>query len=150
MAATTAGSVKAYVEGLGLSLSAYRDGAPTDADGTITAAYPHVVVQEGIGLEVDDSGDFGDQSGPAYVTELVQVDLYMRARTLGGASGSTNAESYTLPGQLRKRLHGAKLPAVGLNRVYGCRVVGGRRWPIADNIVRHTVDLQVRRAEGTP
>lgn len=146
MAATTAGAVKAYVESLGLSIAAYRDGAPTNDDGTVAAPYPHLVIQEGIGYSPDRSGDFGDQAAVRTVTELVQCDLYQLARTLTAATpGSANAENYTLHGALVKRLHGARLGAIGLQHVDGCRVVGGRRWPIADNVVRHTIDLEIRR-----
>lgn len=154
MAASTAGAVKAYVEGLGLSLPAYRDGAPTkqvtQPDGTvvtvITAPYPHLVIQEGIGYSPDRSGDYGDQSAVHTVTELVQCDLYQlaRART-DAAPGSVNTESYPLHGALVSKLHGARLVPVGTQHVDGCRVVGGRRWPIADNVVRHTIDLEIRR-----
>jgi hypothetical protein len=148
VSASTAGAIKAYIESLGLSLSAYRDGAPTDDAGRITAAYPHVVIQEGIayGDNPQGDGDFGDHTQPTTEVELVQVDLYQHARALtGGIPGSQNVESYDLPGQLRAALRGAKLGLVGSQRVYGVTTRGGRRWPIADNVVRHTIDLEVNR-----
>jgi hypothetical protein len=146
MAATTAGAVKALVESLGLSVTAYRDGAPTDADGNVDAPFPHVVIQEGMAYDQDQAGDFGDPAAIQQVTELVQVDLFQLARKLvGGVPGSVNAEDYLLPGKLRAGLHGARLAPIGLQRVAGVIVQGGRRWPIADNIVRHTIDVLVRR-----
>lgn len=144
MAATTAGAIKAYVEGLGLSLSAYRDGAPTNADGTLDTAYPFVVIQEGIAYDQRQAGDFGDTTAIQIVDELVQVDLFQEARRLS-AGGSVNVELYTLPGQLRAALHGARIGPIGVQRVSGVVARGGRRWPIADNIVRHTIDLAVTR-----
>lgn len=147
MSASTATAFKALIEAGGLSLTAYRDGAPTNDDGTIRAPYPHCVVQEGIGYALEQHGDFGDPNADDAITELVQVDLYQRARTLtAGAATSVNAESYTLPDQLRKLLHGAQLNPIGTRRVYGVRVTDGRRWPIADNVVRHTFTCAVMRA----
>jgi hypothetical protein len=146
MAASTAGAVKAYVEAQGLGVAAYRDGAPTNDDGTVSAAYPHLVIQEGIAYSPNADGDFGDQSAVRTVTELVQCDLYQLARTLiAGQPGSANAEAYPLHGDVVAALHGAKLGAIGDQRVHGCLVRSGRRWPIADNIVRHTIDLEIRR-----
>ena len=144
MSATTAGAIKAWVEAGGLGVAAYRDGAPTDDSGAITAPYPHVVIQEGLDYGVDAGGDTGDQAAERTITELVQVDLFQYARTLV-AGGSQNAESYTLHGALVARLHGARIPAVGAQAVYGVLVRGGRRWPISDNVVRHTIDLAVKR-----
>lgn len=145
MSATTAGSVKAYVESLGLGLSAYRDGAPTNDAQEIIAPFPHVVVQEGIGYAYEQHGDYGDPNADKAETELVQVDLYQLARKLLADGGSQNVESYTLPGALRAKLHGAKLGPIGSQRVYGVRVTDGRRWPIADNIVRHTFTLAISK-----
>lgn len=145
MAASTAGSVKAFIESLGLGVAAYRDGAPTTDTGAVKAATPYVVVQEGIGYDASLAGDFGDHTQVHTVTELVQVDLYQSARALASAGGSVNTEDYLLPGRLQAALNGARLGPVGLQRVHGCAVRGGRRWPIRDNIVRHTVDLQVTR-----
>lgn len=145
MAASTAGAVKAYVESLGLSLSAYRDGAPTGQDGAITAPYPHVVIQEGIAYAMDTDGDYGDQAAVHTMRETVQVDLYQHARELVAAGGSRNVEDYNLPDRLRMALHGARLGPVGAQHVYGVSVRGGQRWPISDNIVRHTLNLEVAR-----
>jgi hypothetical protein len=146
--ASTATAVKLYVESLGLSLVAYRDGAPTNDAGQVTAAYPHVVVQEGIAYDHQLHGDYGDPNAAEAVTELVQVDLYQLARKLVGAS-SQDVESYTLPDALRRALHGAKLGELGSGstsrRVYGVTLRDGRRWPIADNVVRHTFTIAVER-----
>jgi hypothetical protein len=145
--ASTATAVKNHVETLGLGLAAYRDGAPTNDSGEITAAFPHVVIQEGIGYATMQHGDFGDPNADDAMIELVQVDLFQHARVLtpGGVTQSVNVESYTLPEALRRGLHGAQLGAVGDRRVYGVRVTDGRRWPIADNIVRHTFTVAISR-----
>lgn len=144
MAATTAGAIKTHIEAAGLSLSAYRDGAPTDSSGAVSAPYPHVVIQEGLDYGPEQAGDYGDPDAIQLVAELVQVDLYQLARKLT-EGGSVNVESYTLPGQLIAALHGARLAPIGLQRVAGVTARGGRRWPITDNIVRHTIDVVVRR-----
>lgn len=143
MAATTAGAIKAYVETLNLGLTVYRDGSvPVDPP------YPHLVVQEGLAYDVEQSGDYGDPDADQWVTELVQCDLFQLARRPTTTGRTENVEDYTLADTLRSRLRGARIGPVGVQRVAGVTPFGGRRWPIADNVVRHTIDLRVRREQN--
>lgn len=149
MSATMAGAVKAWIEGLSLGLAAYRDGAPVDDDGAVAVSYPHVVVQEGIGIDRDLSGDYGDPDGNDTTTELVQVSLLQLARRLDPASPgrSVVAEDYTLADRLAAAFRGGlALQAHAPWHVYGVRVDGGSRTGPTDNLIRHTWTLRVRRA----
>jgi hypothetical protein len=148
MAATVSGAIKAKLEGLGLGVPVYRDGAPV-AHGK-PAEPPYVTVQEGIGYAPERHGDFGSTGAHQGEQEQVQVDVWQYARVPAATVGqAANAESYTLPGAIRRALHGAKLGSIGsgadLRRIYGVSVVSGQRWPISDNIVRHTFTVTVRR-----
>jgi hypothetical protein len=138
VSATTAGAVKAYMEGLGTGLPVFRDGAPPKF------AEPFATVQEGIGIDTRQTGDTGDAAADVAVSELVQVDVYLPARSRVGAS-TRNAESTTVPDLLHRRLHGATFGPVGGARVYGCFVQSRQRWPITDNVARHTLTLRVER-----
>lgn len=139
MSGTTSGAVKATIEGLGLGLPVFRDGAPDSQDP------PFVTVQEGIGIDPRQTGDTGDTTADMAVAELVQVDLYLPARVRTGATITRNAESTTAPDRLHRGLHGVTLPTVGGARVYGCFVQSRLRWPTADNVSRHTLTLRVER-----
>ena len=147
MAATAAGAIKAYVEGLGLGLSVYRDGAPKDAEGNIAAAYPHAVVQDGIATTPQAHGDYDDPTGHQATTELVQVDLYQLARRLDPATQGRTvvAERYDLPDALAAALTGTGIQQHAPWRVYGTRVQSGQRWPVEDNVVRHTWTVAIER-----
>jgi hypothetical protein len=137
MSATTAGALKAFLEGAGLGVPVYRDGAPTGS------RPPYIAITEGIGYAPRLDGDTADPAAVRTVTEAVQVDLVQPGRVPAGA-GAAVSESYTLPGQLARALHTARLPAAP-TRVYGVRVSAGRRWPPAGNVVRHTYDVIVER-----
>lgn len=147
MAATISGALKAHLEAQGWGVPWYRDGAPV-VNGRPVAA-PYGVVQEGIGYAPEPHGDRGDPNRHGGTTEQVQVDLYLPARSPGGTAGrAVNAERYDLPTLLDRALDGP-LPAYGpagaSRRVYGMSVVAGQRWPISDNIVRHTRTVSIRR-----
>lgn len=145
MAATLAGLFKAHLESLGLGVPWYRDGAPAD----VTAqGGTYGVVQDGIGMAPDRHGDHGDPDGHQGETELVQIDLYQPARVPDPARPGA-----TLPGESRDlalRVRRA-LPLLAGSygtppvRVYGVTVQGGQRWPISDNVVRHTWTCATRR-----
>ena len=139
MSASTAGAVKAHIETLGLGVPVFRDGAGD------TTTPPYVTVQEGIGYETEAHGDTGDPDADMGVGELVQVDLYLPARVRTSTGRAANAESYTAPDRLHRGLHGAALPSIGGARVYGCLVESRLRWPIADNVARHTLTIRVKR-----
>lgn len=147
MSASTAGAIKARIEALGLGVSAYRDGAPIDAAGSITAAFPYVVIHEGIGIAWERHGDTTDPAAHDAVTELVQVDVFQAARKLTAGS-SQNVESYTLPEAVMNGLRKSTGMTIRNNRVYGVLAVSARRWPIVDNVVRHTIDVTLRRDTG--
>lgn len=141
MAATTAGAVKAYVEGLGLGVPVFRGGAPE------THGYPFATVQEGIAYRDLGFGDLGDFTSEQMTQESVQVDLYERAGSTAGATQGhiARAENYSLADKLHRRLHGARLPLIGTAHPSACRVQTRRRWPITDNVLRTTLTLLVDR-----
>jgi hypothetical protein len=139
-----AGAVKAHIESLGLGLTVFRDGAPA------SQGSPYVTIQEGIGTAPELHGDFGDSGAHQGEREMIQIDLYQQARkTSGAAPGRTlNVEDYDLPGKLRRALTGTlggRSYGTPTRRIYGSRVASGQRFPIADNIVRHTFTVEIRR-----
>jgi len=146
MAATLAGLFKAHLEALGLGVSWYRDGAPA---GVADSGVVFGVVQDGISMVPERHGDHGDPLGHQGDIELVQLDLYQPARVADPVRAGQ-----TLPGESRT-LHLAVRRALTLLagksygtppvRVYGVTVQGGRRWPISDNVVRHTWTVAARR-----
>lgn len=136
MAASTAGALKAYIESLGLALSAFRGKKPTGQD-----LDRWVEITEDVSTVPDGAFNaFDDPDG--HVSELTGVDLYQRQKNpVTGA----NTESYTLPDVLTKALNGAGLPGARTN-VSGITVVGRTRVPDPDtNIVHHAFTVQVRR-----
>ena len=139
MSASTAGAVKAHIESLGLRMPVFRDGAGDRTDP------PYVTVQEGIGYDTEAHGDTGDPDADMGVAELVQVDVYLPARRRTATGLTANAESYTVPDRVHRGLHGATIGPVGGARVYGCLVQSRLRWPIADNVARHTFTVRVKR-----
>lgn len=141
MSRTTAGAIKARIETLGLGIPVFRDG--TDPAHQLKA--PYVTIQEGIGFDTDHHGDVGDPTADVGLSELVQVDIYLPARVLAGAGLTSVAESSTIPDRVHRGLHGAQLASVGTARVYGCLVESRLRWPIADNLSRHTLTIRVKR-----
>lgn len=133
MASTTAGALKALIESLGLSLSAYRDEAPA---GTTR---PYVTISEELTLVADPSED----GAAATVVETAQVDLWQdwHDTTSGG-----RAESYTLAPALRRGLDGARLVAVGTSIPYTALVRHTARMVEApENLVHHAMTVEVFR-----
>lgn len=147
MSATMSGAWKAYLESLGFGIAVYRDGAPAGKDLADPATYPYVVVTEGVGYLAESSGDTDDPDADTLTTERVQIDLYQLARSLPDAAGRTTVlERYDLPSNLDGALRYSRALAVHAPwNVHGTKVTGGQRWPIADNIVRHTWSIDVRR-----
>lgn len=148
MAATMAGAWKAYLESQGLGVPVYRDGAPkptTDATEPSTS-WPYIVVQEGIGFDLQGDGDYGDPNATNSVLELVQIDLYQHVRALGGAAGVTTVtENYALPDRLMHLVRGLGIRPYAPWPVYGVPRVNAQRWPISDNVLRHTWTVGVAR-----
>lgn len=148
MAATTAGALKAYIEGLGLGLVAYRDAAPSRPDPSgrriPSAAFPFVTVREAIALALNADGDLSDPAATVSGRELVQVDLWQSWRDAGGKA---TVESATLPAALAKRLRGARLVPVGTSVVYGITGVSvARLLEEESNVVHHAITCTVHRA----
>ncbi len=129
MAATTSGALKAKIEGLGLSLAAYRDQAAE------AATLPYVVVREAISMTPDPLEDGQLTTG----AEQVQVDLFEQ---LG-------SENYTLAPGIAAGLHGQRLASIGSSPakvVYVCLVRNRTR--VVDlqfSQVRHIFDVDVLR-----
>ncbi len=138
MAATTAGAIKARLEGLQFGVPVFRDGPRTGQ------AEPYIVVQEGLPATIDLTAA-GDAGADAQVNETVVVDLVQRARVKTGASTTKNAERYGLAEAIAAALHGTTLPAHPA-KVTSVRVQDIDRIPIEDNRVRHSITVTVRRA----
>jgi hypothetical protein len=138
MAATTAGALKALIEGAGLSLSAYRDEAKD------TATLPFVAIIEQIALVPDgvDPQVEGSPTDPIAGRETVQVSLWQQWR-----DPTTNAitESYTLPTSLQRVLKGARL-ATSPTRTWGVVFLSSRRILEREtNRVQHAMTVEVVR-----
>lgn len=140
MAATLAGAFKAYIEQGGLGLAVYRDGAPTAGNGP---PWPHVVVQDGIAFADLMHGDYGDPDAEAAVMETVQVDLFQHARAIASPTHAPSTENYSLPRRLARLLRGTGVQRHTPVHVHGTRIVNAMRWPIADNVLRHTWTVNV-------
>lgn len=148
MAATTSGALKAYIEGLGLGLSVYRDAAPgkdsPEKERLPAVPFPFVTVRESISTVLNMDGDLSDAAATVSARELVQVDLWQRWRDLASLKP---LESYTLPGALVKRLRGARLVPVGTAVVYGVAGVSFVRLLEEErNVVHHAITCTVHRA----
>lgn len=143
MAATVAGALKAHLEGLALGVPVFRDGAPAEQP------MPFLVVQDGIGYAAELHGDTADPDAHQGDTELVQVDLYQEARTADPAHAGRTlpGESRDLHLRVRRGLTTLARTSYGTPpvRIYGVTRVAGRRWPISDNVVRHTYTASIRR-----
>lgn len=151
MAASTAGALKAFIESLGLSLTAYRDSAP---DAT---APPYVTIIEDIAMTPLGMPDGGSGSADYIaagstaqgVREMAQVDLWQSWR---GPDGKL-AEQYPLARNLFRRLHGSRLMTTGSGvppqTVYAVRVVNMLRSREQDtNLVHHALTLEIEANVG--
>lgn len=144
-AATMGGAVKHYLEGLGLGVPVYRDGAPKDRDGNVAVVAPFIVVQEGIGYAPERHGDESDPDAHLATSEAVQVDVWQNARGAPVAGRAPVLEDYTLPERVEAALrNGRALAPHAPWTVYGT-TVSGVRFPIADNLIRHAYTVTVRR-----
>lgn len=149
MAATTSGAVKAYLEGLAFGVPVFRDG-PRDGQ-----APPFIVVTEAspVGLDAAGNGDYGDPDTPLMVNETVTVDLVQNARLKVGGAQTRSVERYGLAEAVAHALNACTLPAHPAP-VTAVRVTGMDRYPIADNRIRHSIQLAVHRqlltSEVTP
>ena len=149
MSQTMSAALKTYLEGLGLGVAFYRDGAPKGADGVISAAWPYGTIQEGIGYAPELHGDTDDPAAHNGTDELMQVDLWQRARGVPTPASGGRAvvlERYDLPSQIDNALRSRRgLAAAAPFRVYGMTVIGGQRLSPSDNVVRHTWTVRIRR-----
>ncbi|MGI3198440.1 hypothetical protein ACRJ4B_16120 [Streptomyces sp. GTA36] len=138
MAASTAGAIKARLESLAFGVPVFRDG-PREGQ-----AEPFIVVQEGMpaGIDLAAAGDAGDDP---QIIETVTVDLVQRARVKTGAATTRVTERYGLAEAIAAALHGCQLPAHPA-LVRAVRVQDIDRIPIADNLVRHSITVQIHRA----
>jgi hypothetical protein len=148
VAATIAGALKARIEGLGLGLVAYRDGAPSAPDPATglpvpTVPLPYVTIREAIAATPDLDGPY-DDGVPHTIREVVQVDLWQRWRD---PNSRKTAEQYGLADALVRGLRGAPLPDAP-TRVYGCAVAGRTRLlEPQENVVHDAITLTIRRSQ---
>lgn len=134
MAATTAGAIKALVEGAGLGLAVYRDAAPK---GTVM---PYVTVEEGTGFVADRDG-LHDDGVDHTVQEFATVHLWQRWRDDRGRP----ADDYALPDRLARSLRATRLPAAP-TLVHGLRLAGRvRLLEVEANVVHHAYTVSIRR-----
>lgn len=136
MAASTAGALKAYLEGLGLGVSVFRDEAPAGQK------LPYITVREEIANVPDRDGDYGDATVEHTTAETVQIDVW---QTWRNPTTGAVVESYTLPKQVQRALRDARLDATP-TRTYGVVLTGTvRLLERADNVVHHASTAVVRR-----
>lgn len=122
------------IEGLGLSLPAFRDLAPKGQ------SYPYAAIQEGIAIDPEPTANVF--SGDRGVVETAQVTLWDQ---LQSPKSNAQTESYSLPDALHVALNGARLP-MAPKKVYGLKVVGRARIPNRDTgVVQHVYTVQVKR-----
>lgn len=138
MAASTSGAIKARLESLQFGVPVFRDG-PREGQ-----AEPYIVVQESLpaGIDLTAGGDAGDDP---QINETVTVDLVQQARVKTGPRTTKVTERYGLAEAIATALHGHPLPAHPA-KVTAVRVQDIDRIPIADNKVRHSITVHIRRA----
>lgn len=141
MAATTSSAIKAYLESLAFGVPVFRDG-PREGQ-----TPPFIVVQEGVstGLDGPANGDFGDPAAEINIVETATVDLIQLARIKTGPKTTKNTERYGLAESIAHALHGCRLTAHPAP-VHAVRVRDVDRYPIANNHIRHSITIEVRRA----
>lgn len=104
MSATLAGSIKAYIETLGLNVAVFNR---RPKPGT---RMPYVLVSDGVSVNPEPA--FPQHDDPeGHVFELVSVDLWEPWDPENDVK-----ESYTLPDALTLGLRGAHLPSTGANK----------------------------------
>lgn len=139
MAATTEGAIKAFLEGLGSGVPAFRDG-PRPGQ-----APPFwVIEQQDVTVNATAAGDFGDPDAEISVVEILTVDLIEAARAKSGVRTARNAQRYGLAEVTARALHGCQLPAAP-GPITAVRFRDIDRFPIADNRVRSSITVEVHR-----
>jgi hypothetical protein len=161
LAATTRTALKAFIEQLGLGLTAYQDEAP---QGQVP---PYVVILGPISSVPDKLEDGGTllaggtlpaaalrpTGSSQTVTDLFQVDLWQQWRNPGatdpmhiaGAADRAVLEDYALPEHLYWAIHGARLPSAP-QIVYGCILRGyPRLFERDNNRIHHAGTIAVYR-----
>jgi hypothetical protein len=139
MSASTAGALKAVIEGAGLGISAFRDKVPA------RETRPYVTIDESISFTPDPtSTPFDHSADPPWFREEVQVNVWQDWRRQTGAS-FTLLESPSLPYSVAKAIHGVGLPTAP-TKVYGVWVKNVLRIVEVDNnIVHHVIMVEVAR-----
>ena len=138
MAASTAGAIKAHLEAQGLGISVFQDEKPKGQalDDYLTVSQDISTVPDGVWNANDDPD--------GHVSELVQVDIWEKWRTVSADSGPVRS-SFTLPDAVTKALHGIRLTAAP-KLVSGTQVVSRTRLLERENNTVHTaLTVQVRR-----
>lgn len=139
MAATTEGAIKAFLEGLGSGVPAFRDG-PREGQ-----APPFwVIEQQDVQVNPVPAGDFGDPNAEISVTEILTVDLIELARIKTGPKTTKNAQRYGLAEVTARALHGCRLPAAP-GPITAVRFRDIDRFPIVDNRIRSSITVEVHR-----
>jgi hypothetical protein len=140
MAATTAGSFRAY-------LAPLLDGVPVFRDGPAEGQpLPYVVVQEGTNYAPHPTanGDYGDPNRVVTIQELVQVDVVQQARTQAGG-GAPNTEDYQLAERVMWLCSQPVVPGPGSSDIDAVQFTAAHREPITENIARHVITVTVTR-----
>lgn len=136
MSATTAGALKALLEGAGLGVPVYRDTAPTS-----DAPARFITIAEGIS-EVPVGPQYDEADG--VVRELAQVDVWQPWRDTAGHV----IEDYLLPREVASTLRGAQLPTAP-TRVHGVNVTSVVRLLERDtNTVHHAISVHIFREQA--
>lgn len=147
MSQSIAAAFKLYLEANGTGIPWYRDGAPLTATGVVGSSWPYGTIAEGIGYVPERHGDTEDPNRHDGTEELLQVDLYQRARSMPDAAGTTTTlERYDLPAMIDSLLRSRRgIESFSPFRLYGLTVVNGLRWAPSGNVVRHTWNVRLRR-----
>ncbi len=136
MAATTAGAVKAYLEGLRLGVPVFRDEPPAGQD------LPYITVRE-IANVPDRDGDHGDPTAVRTTSETVQISVW---QTWRNPTTGRVVEDYLLPQAVARAVRSAGLDA-SPTRTYGVLLQSSVRLLERDrNVVQHALTAVVRRA----
>lgn len=140
MAATTSSAIKAYLESLGSGVPVTRDGPAPEVKP------PYVVVTEAVSVGMDGpaAGDFGDPTAEINIIEIATVDVIQRARVQVTPRRARTTERYGLAESIAHALHGCQLTAHPAP-VHAVRVTDMDRIPIANNIVRHSITVEIHR-----
>jgi hypothetical protein len=132
LSATTAGALKALIESLGLSISAYHSQAPPGAK------RPYITIDDEIALVADPLADGRADTG----VETAQVDIWQDWKDASGAI----VEIRTLAPAVRRGVDGAQLAAIGTSHAYICIFKHSLRQVEAEeNIVHHALTVEVWR-----